>query len=97
MLVLLLLLLSQRYHQQMTARPRAFLDSRTVGGASVPLSDPVLILGVTFDCHLTMKYQVLSLVRSANFELRHISCIRHLLSTDATKILVTLVLLLFIT
>ena len=55
-----------------------------VGSASVPLSDSVKNQGATFDCHLTMKTQVSSLVRSANFERRHISSIRHFLSTDAT-------------
>ena len=33
----------------------SFLDVITVGGASVPLSDSVKNLGVTLDCHLTMK------------------------------------------
>ena len=53
------------------------------------LSDSVKNLGVTLDCHLTMKTRVSNLVRSANFELRCISSIRHLLSTDATKTLVS--------
>ena len=35
-----------------------------------------------------MKTHVSNLVRSANFELRRISSIRHLLSTDATQTLV---------
>ena len=61
----------------------------TVGCASVPLSDSVKNLGVTFDCLLTMKTHVSNLVRSANFELRRISSICHLLSTDATKTLVS--------
>ena len=67
----------------------SFPDFITVGCASVPLSDSVKNLGVTFDCHLTMKTHVSNLVRSANFELRRISSIRHLLSTDATKTLVS--------
>ena len=46
-------------------------------------------VGVTFDCHLTMKTHVSNLVRSANVELRRISSNRHLLSTDATKTLVS--------
>ena len=65
----------------------SFPDFITVGCASVPLSDSVKNLGVILDCHLTMKTQVSNLVRSANFELRRISSIRHLLSTDATKTL----------
>ena len=53
------------------------------------MSDSVKNLGVTLDCHLTMKTQVSSLVRSAYFELRPISVIRHLSPTDATKNLVS--------
>ena len=39
----------------------------TVGCASVPLSDSVKSLGITLDCHLTMKTHVSNLVRAANF------------------------------
>ena len=53
------------------------------------MSDSVKNLGVTFHCHLTMKTHVSNLVRPANFELRRISSIRHLLSTEATKTLVS--------
>ena len=67
----------------------SFPDFITVGCASDPLSDYVKNLGVTFDCHLTMKTHVSNLVCSAYFELRRISSIRHLLSTDATKTLVS--------
>ena len=67
----------------------SFPDFVTVVCASVPLSDSVKNLGVTFDCHLTMKTHVSNLVRSANFELRRISSTRHLMSTDATKTLVS--------
>ena len=67
----------------------SFADFITVGCASVPLSDSVKNLGVTFDCHLTMKTHVSNLVRSANLGFRRISSIRHLLSTDATKTLVS--------
>ena len=71
-------------------------QSMTIGSATVPMSDSVKNVGVTLDCHLTMKtndfYFILFLikfVRLANCELRRISSIRHLLSTDATKILVS--------
>ena len=67
----------------------SFPDFITVGCASVPLSDSVKNLGVTTDCHLTMKTHVSNLVGSANFELRRISSSRHLLFTDATKALVS--------
>ena len=66
-----------------------FPDSVTVVSASIPLSDSVKNLGVTFDCHLTMETQVFNLVCSANFEFCRISSIRHLQSTDATKTLVS--------
>ena len=53
------------------------------------MSDSVRNLGVTLDCHLTMKTRISSLVRSAKFELNRISSIRHLLSTYATKVFVS--------
>ena len=54
------------------------------------LSEPIQCLTVknlcvTFDCHLSMKTYISSLVHSANFELSRISSVRHLLPTDATK------------
>ena len=61
----------------------------SIGSASVPMSDSVKGLGVTLDCHLIMKTHISNLIRSANFELRRISSIRHLLSTDAGLILVS--------
>ena len=64
-------------------------DFTTVGCASVRLSDSVKNLGVTFECHLTMKTHVSSLVHSANFELHRISSIHHLLSRDATRTLIS--------
>ena len=63
-------------------------DSFYVGNASAPLSDTVKNLGVTLDCHLSLKTHVLNLVRrpTANFELRRIGSIRSLLITEATGI-----------
>ena len=60
-----------------------------IGNASVPFSDTVKNLGVTPDCHLSLKTHVLNLVRTANFELRRISSIRRLLTTEATATLVS--------
>ena len=60
-----------------------------IGNASVPFSDTVKNLGVTLDCHLSLKTHVLNLVRTANFELRRIGSIRSLLSTEATATLVS--------
>ena len=64
-------------------------DSITVGNASVSLSTTVKNLGVTLHCHLTMKAHILNLIRSANLELRRISSIRHLLTTEATATLIS--------
>ena len=40
------------------------------------------------DTRLTMKNQVINLVRTANFELRHINSIHHYLSVEAARKLV---------
>ena len=61
----------------------------SVGNASVSFSNSVKNLGVTLDCHLTMQPHLHNVVRAANFELRRISSIRHLLSTKATITLVS--------
>ena len=58
-------------------------ESVDIGNGSVPFSDTVKNLGVTLDCHLSLKTHVLNLVRTANFELRRISSIRRLLITEA--------------
>ena len=64
-------------------------ESVDIGNASVPFSDTVKNLGVTLDCHLSLKTHVLNVVRTANFELRRISSIRRLLTTEATATLVS--------
>ena len=64
-------------------------DSFDIGNASVPFCDTVKNLGVTLDCHLSLKTHVLNLVRTANFELRRIGSIRSLLTTEATATLVS--------
>ena len=64
-------------------------ESFDIGNGSVPFSDTVKNLGVTLDCHLSLKTHVLNLVRTANFELRRISSIRRLLTTEATATLVS--------
>ena len=46
-------------------------------------------LGVIFDDKLSMKQQVSKICQSAYLELRRISSIRHVLTVDATKTLVT--------
>ena len=59
-------------------------DSLTVGTLNVLFSQSVKTLGVMLDTHLTMKNQVINLVRTANFELRGINSIRHYLSVEST-------------
>ena len=54
-------------------------ESFDICNVSVPFSDTVKNLGVTLDCHLSLKTHVLNVVRTANFELRRISSIRRLL------------------
>ena len=71
----------------------SFSDSIFVISSSVPLSDTVKNPVLTLVFHLTMKTQVSNLVRSTNFELRRNGSIRHLLSTYATKTLVSTVVL----
>ena len=68
----------------------SFPDFITVGCASVPLSDSVKNLGVTLDCHLTMKTHVSNLVRSANFELRRTSSVSHILCPQMPQRLLSL-------
>ena len=68
-------------------------QSFDICNASVPSSDIVKNLGVTVDSHLSLKTHVLNLVRTANFELRRISSIRRLLTTEATATLVGVYLL----
>ena len=65
--------------------------SGRIQSVSVPshTSDTVKNLGVTLDCHLSLKTHVLNLVRTANFELCRISSIRSLLTTEATATLVS--------
>ena len=63
-------------------------DSLTVGTSNVIFSQSVRTLGVMLDTHLTMKNQVINLVRTANFELRHINSIRHYFSVEAAQKLV---------
>ena len=64
-------------------------DCFDIGNASVRFSDTVKNVGVTLDCHLSLKTHVLNLVRTANFELCRISSIRRLLTTETTARLVS--------
>ena len=65
------------------------LDSLTVGNSTVRFSQSAKYLGVTLDMRLTMCANVVNRIRTANFELRRIISIRHYLSVQATKTLVS--------
>ena len=80
-----LMLVSSSRMSQLHSLP----DSMTINNTTIPFSDSVKNLGVTFDCHLTMKNQVQNIIRSCNFELRRIASIRRFLSTEATLTLVS--------
>ena len=56
-------------------------DYFATGNTSVPFSVTINHLGVTLDCHLYSKPNVVNHIRTANFGRRRISFIRHLLIT----------------
>jgi hypothetical protein len=61
----------------------------TIGQSEISFSESVRNLGVMFDNKLTMKDHVHKICQAAYFELRKISTIRHYLTLQATKTLVT--------
>jgi len=61
----------------------------SVGQSHISFSESVRNLGVMFDNKLSMKDHVNKVCQLAYIELRKISTIRHYLTTDATKTLVT--------
>ena len=64
-------------------------DTMLVGDATITFSDKAKNLGVVLDSHLTMQAHTAAVIRTVNFELRRISSIRHYLSVDCTKTLVS--------
>ena len=68
-------------------------NSFATGNTSVPFSDTINNVGVTLDCHLYFKPNAINHVRTANFERRCISSIRHRLTTEATATLVSDIIL----
>ena len=64
-------------------------DSLVVGSTTVVFSRSARNLGAVLDVNLTMHEHVVNLIRTVNFELRRISAIRHLLSVEATRTLVS--------
>ena len=65
------------------------LNSLIVGNSTVHFAQSAKYLGVTLDMHLTMTAYVVNLIQAANFELLHINSIRHYLSLQATKTLLS--------
>ena len=63
--------------------------SITIGQNDICFSRSARNLDVVFDDKLSMKQQVSTICQSAYLELRRISSIRHVLTVDATKTLVT--------
>ena len=76
------------------AYPKKFLNhpslptSLEIGNVTVPFSSSVRSLGVTLDPTLSFHQHISNVCRSAYFELRKISSVRHLLSAEATTTLV---------
>ena len=66
----------------------ALPTSIQVDGTCIHFSQSVKSLGVTLDNTLSMHLHVLNICRSAYAELRRISSVRHVLTTEATKTLV---------
>ena len=56
-----------------------------IGDADVPFVSSVKNLGVTLDSNLSMSQHVGNTYKASNIQIKHISSIRHLLTTQATK------------
>ena len=59
-----------------------------IGDADVPFVSSVKNLGVTLDSNLSMSQHISYTCKAAYIQIRHISSIRHLLTTQATQTLV---------
>ena len=59
-----------------------------IGDADVPFVSSVKNLGVTLDSNLSMSQHITNTCNAAYIQIRHISSIRHLLTTQATQTLV---------
>ena len=64
-------------------------SSIQLGSASIPFSHTVRDLGFYLDADLSMKQHIKKTCQTAYFEIRRISSIRHFLTEEATKTLVT--------
>ena len=56
-----------------------------IGDADVPFVSSVKNLGVTLDSNLSMSQHISNTCKAAYIQIRHISSIRHLLTTQATQ------------
>ena len=59
-----------------------------IGDADVPFVSSVKNLGVTLDSNLSMSQHISNTCKAAYIQIRHLSSIRHLLTTQATQTLV---------
>ena len=63
--------------------------SITISNAQIPFKQSVKNLGITLDCHLSMKAHVFNIARACYFELRRLSYISGFLTRTATATLVS--------
>ena len=63
-------------------------DVSHIGDAYVSFVSSVKNLGVTLDSNLSMSRHISNTCKAAYIQIRHISSIRHLLTTQATQTLV---------
>ena len=61
----------------------------TIGNAQFPFKQSVKNLGLTLNCHLTIKAHVSNIARTCYFELRRLASIRRFLTSTATATLVS--------
>ena len=59
-----------------------------IGDADVPFVSSVKNLGVTLDSNLSMSQHISNTCKAAYIQIRHISSVRHILTTQATQTLV---------
>ena len=64
------------------------INTILINGVSIPVSSEIKDLGVIIDENLTMHNQILSVVKSSNYQLRNIAQIKRYLDQDCLKMLV---------
>ena len=65
------------------------INSILINGVCIPVSSEIKDLGVIIDENLSMHDQILSVVKSSNFQLKNIAQIKGYLDQDCLKMLVT--------